>query len=145
MASELELKNFVACWMQLGKGIQRTSGQSIHLDQVIQGEDYSEAFKAFWNQWTEDGLQNVYLEGTSVSLSALNTALWEIVPCARCTMPVALPIGDVASCICPCHDLADWPNNELPTPRPPVSNKTHLDRIFKRLNIEAQNRSTLME
>jgi hypothetical protein len=137
MASELELKNFVACWMQLGKGIYQPSGQLIHLDTVVQGEEYSETFETLWNQLNQRGLQNVYLEGTSISLRALNTGLWEIVPCARCTMPVALPVGDTASCICPCHDLTTWPNNELPVPRPPVHNKTHLDRIFKHLNAEA--------
>lgn len=139
MASELELKNFVACWMQLGKGIHQSTGQLFHLDKVIQGEGYDPEFEILWDHLSQVGLQNVYLEGTSVSLSALNTALWEIVPCARCTMPVALPIGDTASCICPCHDLEGWPNNELPVPRPPVNNKTHLDRIFKRLNIGTQN------
>jgi hypothetical protein len=139
MATELDLKNFVACWMQLGKGVYQPTGELIHLAKVLQGEQYNPEFETLWQDLSSFGLQNVYLEGTSVSLSALNTELWEIVPCARCTMPVALPIGNTASCICPCHDLQGWPNSELPTPRPPVANKAHFDRILKRLNVESQN------
>jgi hypothetical protein len=133
MVAETDLKMFVACWMQLGKGICQSDGKIIHLDKVVQGEAYSNAFESLWQRIFHGNGQPHYLEGTTVALNTLSDEDWEILQCARCNMPIVMPTAGVASCICPCHDLAGWPNLELPPPRPPVKSAAYLGQISQRL------------
>jgi hypothetical protein len=133
MVPEVDLKTFVACWMQLGKGICQSNGEVVHLDTVVQGGRYSDDFEALWHRIFHVNGQSYYLEGTTVALNTLSQSDWEILQCARCSMPVVMPIAGVASCICPCHDLAGWPNSEVPLPRPPINTSAYLGRISQRL------------
>ncbi len=54
-------------------------------------------------------------------------------PCARCTIPVPIEVVGQSSLSCPCHDLSNWPNLELPLPHLPVNSRENLDRIRQRL------------
>lgn len=134
MASQQQVKDYLASWLQLGKqirvGIQQTP-QSIQ--RVVQGDRYSTEFENLWQfiQGPESG--DCHLDGLAPSIAELLTEQWEIADCSRCQMPVSLPIAGVTSPICPCHNLSNWPNEELPRPRTPIDSSGHLRSIYQRL------------
>jgi hypothetical protein len=61
------------------------------------------------------------------------TDTWQVLPCARCTMPVPLLNVGIAPLLCPCNDLNNWPNTELPQPRSPVNSQAKLTDIRDRV------------
>ncbi len=77
-----------------------------------------------------------YLEGTSQTIQELLSPQWEISSCARCEMPVPMIQLGMQPNTCTCSDLDNWPNNELPPPREPVSSREKLRTISKSLNNE---------
>jgi hypothetical protein len=134
MADKIQVKQYLAYWMQLGKRLVLQGGQHIVSPEVIvAGDQYSSEFEAYWQQACSPGAGDCYLEGTDFTIAQLLTEQWDIIDCGRCTMPFPLPSAGVTSPECPCHDLPSWPNNELPHPRLPVSSTPHLQNIRQRL------------
>ena len=133
MASEQAVKEYLAYWFQLGKKVVIGSNQALLPQQIMQGGGYSQEFENCWQQITSPNVRNSYLEGTLETISELMTENWQSSPCARCTMPVPrLDVG-IASLLCPCTDLSNWPNTELPQPRSPVNSQAKLTAICDRL------------
>ncbi|QUY44722.1 hypothetical protein [Acaryochloris marina] len=134
MASQQQVKDYLASWLQLGKPIRVGLQQEPHsISRVVLGEHYSPEFESLWRyiQSTESG--ECCLDGVVPTVEDLLTDQWEITDCSRCQMPVSLPVAGIASPECPCHDLSNWPNNELPQPRTPVDSAGHLRSIYHRL------------
>jgi hypothetical protein len=132
--SEEQVKQYLAHWFQLGKKVLSHNEQESLLPQpVFQGDRYSREFERCWATIVTSKNGDFYLEGTDCSIKELLSPAWEILPCARCAMPVPLKNGGVASPNCPCSDLLDWPNTELPQPRSPVDSRAHLQQIRDRL------------
>ena len=135
MASEQKVKRYLAYWFLLGKKVLLCNGQQAILPQpVMQGDCYSSEFERCWQRIISPDSGDCYLEGTEQSIEQLLTSAWDITPCARCNMPVPMIDLGMQSPNCPCYDLLTWPNTELPKPRSPVDNSTHLSKIQARLN-----------
>ncbi len=125
MASVSEVQQYLAHWFQLGKTIQINQNQKICPQSVFLGTEYTAEFRDCWQQAIT--AQNCYLEGTAQTIADLLSSEWDLVSCARCTMPIPLPaVGLPVDQNCPCNDLPNWPNSEVPLPRSPgaVANKT---------------------
>jgi hypothetical protein len=130
MASESQVRTYLAAWFQLGKKLCLQNGREILLPEpVISGEHYSAQFENCWQKIIATQGKDSYLEGTDVTIEELLTSKWDILDCARCTMPIALASLGVHNSQCPCFDLLSWPNSQLPAPRSPVNNSVHLNRI----------------
>ena len=134
MASEQQVRQYLAYWFQLGKPVLLQGGQEALLPRpVIQGDRYSDEFEACWQRLRSlDG--DCHLEGTTYTIGELLSPAWEIDPCSRCAMPVPIKSVGVASLDCPCIDLPGWPNTDLPQPRSPVSSQSRLLTIRDRLS-----------
>jgi hypothetical protein len=139
MASTLNVKAYFAYWLQLGKKLLNPHlSQGLFPVPVIQGDHYSEAFESCWHYLLTSQGQASYIEGTTATVAQLLSEEWEILPCARCTMPVPVAqVGVVSDLTCPCHDLRHWPNFELPFPRNPVDETAHLRGICNRLALSS--------
>ncbi len=134
MASQQEVKRYLAYWFQLGKKVVIKNGAETLLPKsVIAGDRYSDEFEECWQKITSPEYGDCYLEGTHETIPQLLSPYWEMFPCARCTMPIPVRNVGMPSDLCPCNDLADWPNTELPLPRSPVSNQVQLKSIRDRL------------
>jgi len=134
MASLLQVKNYLAYWLQLGKPIVTTDGQIIcKPETVIKGDRYSTEFEDCWTQITSQGGANYYLKGTDQSIEELLSPAWEMASCARCNMIVPTPEVMFNPFPCPCNDLSGWPNEEIPQPRLPVDSQDRLSQIRKRI------------
>jgi hypothetical protein len=79
-----------------------------------------------------------HLSGTSETIANLLSDEWEIVGCARCPMPLPMPIRGVKLSPCPCADLPLWPNAEIPQPRTGVCTTHHLNHLRQRLDERSQ-------
>lgn len=135
MASQVQVKQYLASWLQLGKGLALQGGQVLaRPSTVIAGDRYSQEFESYWQQVCAADTGDCYLEGTDVTVAQLLSSQWDIIDCSRCSMPTPIPNAGIAGPDCPCHDLSNWPNDELPHPRQPVSNGTHLQNIRQRLS-----------
>jgi hypothetical protein len=134
MASENQVRDYLAYWFQLGKRVLIQGGQdSLLPSPVIRGDRYSPEFEACWQTAIASESGDCYLEGTSQTIAELLSPGWEIDPCCRCSMPVPMQLLGVSSLECPCSDLAGWPNTEVPQPRSPVSSQSSLLHIRDRL------------
>lgn len=134
MASEHQIRQYLAYWFQLGKPVLvRGEQESLLPRPVIQGDRYSREFEQCWQQLKSSNFEDAHLQGTNQSLAELLSPAWEINPCSRCSMPVPIRSVGVASLECPCIDIPDWPNTEMPPPRAPVSSQNELMRIRDRL------------
>lgn len=135
MASEQQVKRYLAYWFQLGKKVVIHNGDSAVLPQpVIAGDRYSDEFEKTWQLILSLESGDCYLDGTHQTIAELLTPKWEIEPCVRCEMPVPLIKIGLPPELCPCNDLPTWPNTEIPAPREPISNHTKLRAIRDRLN-----------
>ena len=135
MASQQQVKQYLAYWFQLGKKVLIRGGQVALLPQpVISGDRYSEQFEAVWQQILSPDSADCYLEATNETIAQLLTPAWEVNPCARCSMPVPMRSAGMPPEVCPCNDLSDWPNTSVPLPRSPVDSQTHLRDIRDRLS-----------
>ena len=135
MASQQQVRQYLAYWFQLGKKVLIKSGQVALLPQpVIAGDRYSEEFEAVWQQILSPDSGDCYLEGTNETIAQLLTPAWELNPCGRCSMPVPMRSAGMPPEFCPCNDLSDWPNTSVPLPRSPVDSQTHLRDIRDRLS-----------
>ncbi len=134
MASPTEVKTYLAHWFQLGKKVISDSGQiSYQIGNVIQGEHFSAPFEDCWAAIMAVEGKGLYLEGTDQTLAELLLPAWDVVDCARCSMPVPMPQVEIQSHVCPCNDLSGWPNTELPQPRLPVNSLKQLEQMHDRL------------
>lgn len=134
MASPNEVKNYLAHWFQLGKHVVLGQNKIKLLpEQIFAGSTYSQEFEDCWQNITTSNHKDAYLEGTEQTIANLLSSEWEIVACARCRMPVPIRYVGLPAAICPCHDLDNWPNDQLPHPNCPVDNQVYLARIRYRL------------
>lgn len=135
MASEQQVRQYLAYWFQLGKHILvRGGAESLLPRPVIQGDRYSRQFEEVWQQVRSAEAGDCYLEGTQQTIADLLSPAWEINPCCRCSMPVPLKtVGSPLAPDCTCADVPNWPNTEMPLPRAPVDSNMLLLRIRDRL------------
>ncbi len=139
MASPAELRNYLACWFQLGKGVQiQTTGETLRPASVLHNGTYSDAFEACWATCQAQGLSRCFLEGTRESLETILNPAWEVDDCARCSMPVLKKVGSASDMDCPCHDLSNWPNLEIPAPHGVQPWRARLDDIRDRLKMSGE-------
>jgi hypothetical protein len=135
MASEQQVKRYLAYWFQLGKRVLIRNGDSAVLpESVIAGDRYSDEFESIWQLILSPESGDCYLEGTHERIAELLAPKWIIEPCVRCDMPVPMINIGLPPELCPCNDLPTWPNTEIPTPREPVSSHNRLREIRDRLN-----------
>jgi hypothetical protein len=135
MASQENVKRYLAHWFQLGKKIVVNSELTVSQPkQILAGDSYSQEFENFWKKIITEIAGNCYLEGTDQTISQLLSHEWELSQCARCTMLVPLRQIGMPALSCPCGDLLNWPNTELPLPRSPVNTKEQLAAIRDRIN-----------
>lgn len=138
MANEQDIKRYLAYWFQLGRQIVVGNGRAYLLPQpVLKGDRYSEEFEACWQEIRSQA-DECHLEGTDETIAELLTPAWEMLPCSRCDMPIAMRNVGMPALFCPCHTLPGWPNTELPGPRSPISTEEQLkiirDRLWKKLS-----------
>ncbi|NJR21758.1 MAG: hypothetical protein HC786_06055 [Richelia sp. CSU_2_1] len=134
MALESEVREYIAYWFQLGKQVLiRNGSETLQPKSVIAGDRYSREFEECWQKIISPASGDCYLQGTSETIGQMLTPAWEIHPCARCAMPVAFRPNGMPPLSCPCQDLANWPDSELPHPRSPVSTRSHLSCLCSRL------------
>ena len=108
MANTNEVKEYLACWFQLGKQVISNNNSQVLLPSSVFGDNgYSKEFENCWEL---------------------------IISCARCSMPVAIRNVGVSSHICPCHNLSNWPNTDLPAPHIPISYQERLREICNKLS-----------
>ena len=134
MASEQQVKYYLAYWFQLGKKLLSSKTQESILPKTqLTVDRLSPEFEACWEQIIAKG-GDYYLEGTATTIADLLSSAWDITPCARCEMPVPMIHLGAKSLDCPCSDLETWPNSEIPQPRTSVNSVVHLKNIRSRLN-----------
>ncbi|MGJ5673189.1 MAG: hypothetical protein ACR9NN_06190 [Nostochopsis sp.] len=134
MASQNEVKKYLAYWFQLGKKVIINNGVEALLPKsVIAGDRYSDEFEECWQTIISEEADDCYLEGTTETIAELLTSHWEMYPCSRCTMPKPLRNMGMPAESCPCNDLSDWPNTEVPLPRDPVNSQVQLKLIRDRI------------
>lgn len=135
MASQEQVKEYLAHWFQLGKPIVLANGKAECLPYpIFHGYRYSQAFEECWQQIMSNDGEGCYLKGTHETIAMMLTAAWDVHPCARCRMPIVVPTLGLNDNPCPCNDLKTWPNTDMPMPRSQVSDAEHLDQLRQRLN-----------
>ncbi|AFY57752.1 hypothetical protein Riv7116_5373 [Rivularia sp. PCC 7116] len=134
MASKTQVKKYLAYWFQLGKKVIISNGvASLQPLNVIDGESYSKDFEECWQKILSPKSGECYLEGTEQTVAELLSPEWDISCCSRCEMPVPLKNLGMPAILCPCNDVLNWPNTELPAPREPVNSQNQLTKIRQRL------------
>ncbi|VXD21797.1 conserved hypothetical protein [Planktothrix serta PCC 8927] len=134
MASQHQVKQYLAHWFQLGKKVLIHNGTEFRLPQfVVQGERYSREFEDCWKEILSPESGECYLEGTEETIQDLLSSKWEIESCARCSLLVPIKTVGMPPTCCPCFDLPTWPNMETPLPRLPISTRLYLLNICNRL------------
>lgn len=135
MASEQQVKRYLAYWFQLGKQVVIRNGQRIlQPKQVIAGDRYSQDFEDIWQLILSPDSGDCYLEGTEQTVAELLTPDWDVESCARCEMPIPIKTVGMPPDCCPCFTLPSWPNLDVPAPREPVCSQERLSLIRSRLN-----------
>ncbi len=135
MASPEQVRQYLAYWFQLGKRVLVHGGrEALIANPVIQGDRYSSEFEAIWQRVTAPSTGDCNLEGTNETVAELLSPGWVLSSCARCGMPVPMIELGLPPVSCPCSDLNNWPDTELPQPRSPVSTSDRLQQIHDRLN-----------
>jgi hypothetical protein len=134
MATEQQVKLYLAYWFQLGKRILLRNGEeALQPKPVFSNSHYSQAFESCWQKLLDPKSRDCYLEGTEQTIQQLLSSSWDIVECAKCKMPVPVSHFGYLSQGCPCFDLSGWPNLEIPFPRQPANNRQSLQDICQRL------------
>ena len=135
MASKEQVRQYLSYWFQLGKKVILGNSKEELLPQpIFEGDRYSQEFERCWQLMISPESVDCYLDGTSQTIKQLLSSHWDIQPCSRCDMPVAIVDLGIQSTSCPCHDIPNWPNTELPAPRTPVKNSNYLNNIRERLS-----------
>lgn len=134
MSSEDQVRQYLAYWFQLGKKVVIRNGQEVLQPRsVIAGDRYSQEFEDCWQRIQSPDAGDCYLEGTDQTIAELLSPEWEIDSCARCAMPVPIRSIGLPPDSCPCFDLPNWPDSEMPQPRSPISSQALLSQIRDRL------------
>lgn len=134
MASENDVRHYLAYWFQAGKRVVMEGGHNAYCPStVLQSDRFSDEFERCWAYLRSSQSGECYLEGTQQTIQDLLSSSWDVMPCARCEMPVPVLSMGVSSAECPCNDLPNWPNADIPKPRSPVSTSHHLNDIRSRL------------
>jgi len=135
MASRTLVKNYLAQWMQMGKGVTLSNyGEEVHIHKIIQGERYSPLFNKLWDEIITKQAAEAYLTGTSQTIGDLLSNKWEIIGCARCNLLVpSLDLGARVPVCCPCDDIPNHPNLDSISPHIPVTLVQHLEDLCDRL------------
>jgi hypothetical protein len=135
MASSTEVKQYLAHWFQLGKKVYVRNGDTALLpSRIFHNMDYSAEFERCWTEIIADRSGDCFLEGTSQTIAELLTPAWELVDCARCSMPIPLLITGIPAENCSCADLPNWPSTEVPTPNSPLAMRSKLVDLQDRLS-----------
>lgn len=133
MASLAQVKQFIACWLQLGKRVLHTNGTlQFNPSSILNSQGYTPEFESWWKMFSQDA-KHWYLEGGDRTLEPLLSHQWEIVDCSRCAMPVPMKTAGVNESACPCADLELWPNLDLPQPHTPEHTDSKLNRLRQKL------------
>ncbi len=133
MATQSQVKQYLACWLQVGKRVVHSrDGTEFNSPQILTINGYSEEFEAWWHEFSQDA-SHWYLEGSDRPLDCLLTPQWDMVDCPLCVMPVPKLIAGVNDTACTCSDLALWPNLDLPTPHTPEDKHQRLDQLRDKL------------
>ncbi len=134
MASQAEVREYLAHWFQLGKPIVLAEDRGVCLPSpIFQGSEYSRSFEDCWRRIMTTSGQDCYLDGTTESIAEMLSPGWDVTACARCAMPIAIPAAGTMTHLCPCNDLPTWPNTEVPMPRTAVNNQDQLKALQQRL------------
>ena len=134
MASSRQIKTYLAHWFQLGKKLVWNNGEAKLLpEQAVEGDRFTNEFEECWRKIMSISGRDCYLEGTTVSIAELLDSSWTVDRCARCSMPVPIVELGIQDLNCPCSDLDNWPNLELPAPRGPIDSLDQLRNINMRL------------
>ncbi len=137
MASQQQVKQYLAHWFLVGKTVYINNGQAVRKpESILQRDQFSAEFEHCWQEILSPESGHCYLQGTDQTVEELLTSDWEVEPCARCQMPIPMKHSGVKIGACPCVDLENWPNDELPRPHLPVNNQQSLSRISKHLQQE---------
>ena len=143
MASKTEVKTYLAYWFQLGKKIFINNGAaSLQPDKVIDGETYSNEFEQCWQKVLSSKSGECYLEGTEQTVAELLSPEWDMASCSRCEMPVPQKSLGMPPLSCPCNDIPNWPNTEIPAPREPVGSQNQLTKIRDSLLVSKSSQET---
>ncbi|MBP0019518.1 MAG: hypothetical protein J7647_18450 [Cyanobacteria bacterium SBLK] len=140
MATQEQVKEYLACWFQLGKGIEvAEDNRLVRFKSILYGDRYSREFENYWQKILRAKGKGFSLEGTHQSVDELFSSHWEMHACCRCRLPI--PVRELGNqcLLCPCADLQGWPNLELPTPRSPIDSRSHLGKICDRVAELQQN------
>ena len=139
MASPTQVRAYLASWFQLNRSVVISStAERLCPHQVIAHGDYSLAFEDCWRTLENLEWKDCYLEGTQQTLAELLSDQWDVVACARCTLPIPMPLSLTKSLECPCGDLPSWPNNQIPLPHLPVDNQRALGSICNRVTMSSE-------
>ncbi len=141
MATPSQVKDYLACWFQLGKTVvlDLPSGrQEIQPTSVLSLNSYSAEFETCWQQILASA-DHAYLAGTDHTITELLSDHYEMIACFRCRalVPIITSGGSWSEGPCPCADLSTWPNSETIPPRSPQTQfhgQMQLGNIQKRLN-----------
>ena len=134
MATQTQVKNYLAYWFQLGKHVVADDSSTTYLPKtVIQGDRFSPEFEQCWREILQGNIDTLHLQGTDQTVADLLSSSWEISNCSRCDMLIPTPEVVIQPVLCPCNDLPEWPNEEVPKPRLPVNSERHLSRLRDRL------------
>jgi hypothetical protein len=134
MASAREVKQYLAHWFQLGRRVFVRNGDVTPLPSKIFAETgYSKEFERCWETVIAPASGDCYLEDTDTTISQLLSSEWDVIDCARCKMPVPMPVLGMAPETCPCVNMAKWPDLELPMPRSAPVGQLKLQHIRDRL------------
>lgn len=143
MADEKAVRQYLAYWFQAGKRIiLEPEGRAYCPRTVIQGDRYSPEFERCWSYLIDEKSGDCHLEGAQQTIHDLLSPRWEVSPCARCDMPVPMLVLGVGPEGCPCSDLPNWPNDEIPRPRSPISTSEQLAHIRDRLLNRREEKSS---
>jgi len=134
MASQEQVKFYLAYWFQLGKRVVlKKEGVAVIPQPIFTFNRYSAAFENCWQHLMTPENRESYLEGTQETIEQLLNSDWDIIPCARCNMPIPMVEAGIKLGNCPCNDLITWPNRELPSPRSAINQQEHLKEIQARI------------
>lgn len=132
MANKTEVKQYLACWMQLGRKLL-LADRVVSLDQVIAGDHYTTRFEEIWQEG-QSCPASATLEGSNINLEQLFNTHYELLSCPRCNLPLpSISLGPRSVQPCPCDNLHLWPNLDTVPPRQPVSTPKELRSIYQRL------------
>jgi hypothetical protein len=146
MATPLQVKQYLAAWFQMGKGVVaprlpegRLFTNRVMMPDLDHNLTYSPEFEQCWAQINlapgmPGYLGDSHLEGTSQTIQELLSNDWDIDGCARCGMQVSLKVAGFTDSTCPCSDMPEMPNDTTIQPAAPRSNRVALGHIHNRLS-----------